>query len=102
MSEQLPLESSHSEPGGRCGGGGVSELLQLRGREGGAGGLQEVSLGLLKSLDQELSSLLERGLSLRQAGDLLLSAGGVSRGDNVSSDNNDLGAGWEVQKDGHH
>ena len=102
LPEQLPLESSHPEPGGRCGGGGVCELQQLRGGEGGAGGLQEVSLGLLKSLGQELNSLVKRGFSLHQAGELLLSAGGISRVDNVSSDNNDLGAGWVVQKDGHH
>ena len=103
MLEQLPLESSHPEPGGHSGDlGPVSELQQLGGREGGASGLQEVFIGLLESLDQELSSLRERGLSLNKLGNLLLSADDISRCDNVSSDSNDLGAGGEFKKNGHH
>ena len=103
MLEQLPLESSHPEPGGHSGDlGPVSELQQLGGREGGASGLQEVFISLLESLGQELCSLAERGLGLHKAGNLLLSAGRDNRVDNVSSDNNNLGAGGEVKKNGHH
>ena len=54
MLEQLPLESTHPEPGGRGGGGdgggGVCELQQLSGGEGEAGGLQKVSLGLFLTI----------------------------------------------------
>ena len=60
MPEQLlPLESPHPEPGGLSG-GGSSELLQLRGGEGGASGGLEGGLGLVQSLDQRLLSLIER------------------------------------------
>ena len=65
-------------------------------------GFKEVGLSLLKSLDKELSSLGERGLSVHEAGNLILSAGGVSRVNNISSNNNDLGAGRVVKKNGHH
>ena len=102
MLEQLPLESSHPEPGGHSGDfGAVSELQQLGGREGWASGLQEVFIGLLESFVQELSSLLKRGLSLHKAGNLLHSTGRV-RVDNVSYDNKDLGAGGEIKNDNNH
>ena len=58
MFEHFVLEAPHPGPGGRGGDGvGVGGAICLIGtREGRAGGLLEVGLGLVISLHQELSS----------------------------------------------
>ena len=66
MSEHFALEAPHPGPGGRSGDGDSGALCHIGTGEGRAGGLQEVGLGLVISLDQELGSLSQRGLGLQQ------------------------------------
>ena len=99
--KQLPLEPESPDPGGH-GGGGHRASGEVSGGKGEASGLLVIGQSLLESLSKELSSLGERGLSVHEAGNLILSAGGVSRVQDVSSDNKDLGAGGEVEKNGNH
>ena len=100
-SEQLPLESKPPDPRGH-GGGGHGAGGEVSSGEGEASGGLVVSHSLLESLSKELGSLGERGLGVHEAGNLLLSAGGVSRVQDVSSDNKDLGAGREVKNNSNH
>ena len=66
MSEHFALEAPHPGPGGRGGDGDGGALCHIGTGEGRAGGLQEVDLGLVISLDQELGSRGQRGLGLQQ------------------------------------
>ena len=84
-SGSLPLESSRPEPGGRSGGGGVSELLSLEAERVEAVASRRLAWAPFKSLGQELSSLFERGLRLHKAGTLRLCAVEVSRGDELNN-----------------